>query len=169
MFLFPHKGVRNDRAKSRARGARMFWIRASRMPIVAHGQWPSPTPKIVELNRASEADLRLRSARGWILRLAACSQGLSLAPTRPRPCELSPGHALGPSARRAGVCLRPTARISDPRTCPRGPTSLRPPHPAATFRRRSRRAPHRSGMAATILVLQRRSRTKSERPTSYFF
>ena len=43
--------------------------------FAAHGQWPSPTPKIVELNRAVEADLRLRSARGWILRLAACPRG----------------------------------------------------------------------------------------------
>ena len=64
---------------------------ARRFP--AHGQWPSPTPKIVELNRALEADLRLRSAREWTLRLAACP-GLSLAPTRPRSCELSPGHAF---------------------------------------------------------------------------
>ena len=43
---------------------------------------------------------------------AACcmSQGLSLAPTRPRSCELSPGHALGPSARLAGVCPRPLSK-----------------------------------------------------------
>ena len=43
---------------------------------------------------------------------AACcmSQGLSLAPTRPRSCELSPGHALGPSARVAGVCPCPLSR-----------------------------------------------------------
>ena len=47
--------------------------------------------------------------------------------------------------------------------------SLRPPHPAATYRRRSRRAPHRSGTAAMILVLPFRSRTKRElRPTHSF-
>ena len=40
------------------------------------------------------------------------SQGLSLAPTRPRSCELSPGHALGPSARCAGVCPCPLSRGS---------------------------------------------------------
>ena len=65
---------------------------------------------------------------------AACcmSQGLSLAPTRPRSCELSPGHALGPSARLAGVCPRPPSRISDPQRV-RGPASWRPPHPAPRF------------------------------------
>ena len=48
---------------------------------------------------------------------AACcmSQGLSLALTRPRSCELSPGHALGPSARVAGVCP-PSARFKDLRS-----------------------------------------------------
>ena len=43
--------------------------------FAAHERWSSPTPKIVEPNRASEADLRLRSAREWILRLAACPRG----------------------------------------------------------------------------------------------
>ena len=55
-------------------------------------------------DRALEAVFRLRSARGWILRLAALSQGLSLASTSPRSCGLPPGQALGPSARVTGVC-----------------------------------------------------------------
>ena len=50
----------------------------------------------------------------------------------PRSCELSPGHALGPSARRAGVCPRP---FEDPRSS----TAVRVrhrsghPHPAPRF------------------------------------
>jgi hypothetical protein len=80
----PRRGVRNDRAFHRARGARMCWMRAARMPSLAHGQWPNSTPKIVELNRASEADLRLRSAREWILRLAASLTG-NCRLRRPRP------------------------------------------------------------------------------------
>jgi hypothetical protein len=64
-----------------------------------------PTPKIVELNRASEADRRLRSARAWTLRLAASLTG-NCRLRRPRPDRAScRGHALGPSARRVGVNL----------------------------------------------------------------
>ena len=75
--------------KSRARGARMCWHAGSpHAAFAAHGQWPSPTPKIVELNRASEADLRLRSARGWILRLAASLTG-NCRLRRPRPDRAS--------------------------------------------------------------------------------
>ena len=83
------RGVRNDRAFHRARGARMCWHTGSpHAAFAAHGQWPSPTPKIVELNRASEADLRLRSARGWILRLAASLTG-NCRLRRPRPDRTS--------------------------------------------------------------------------------
>src|SRR5262245_8985453 len=60
---------------------------------------------IAELNRASEADLRLRSARGWTLRLAASLTGKFACVVPPGPHELSRGHALGPSARRVGVNL----------------------------------------------------------------
>ena len=89
LFLFPRRGVRNDRAFHRARGARMCWHTGSpHAAFAAHGQWPSPTPKIVELNRASEADLRLRSARGWILRLAASLTG-NCRLRRPRPDRAS--------------------------------------------------------------------------------
>ncbi len=50
----------------------------------AHGRWSNPTSKIVELNRASDADRRLRSARGWICRLAASLTG-NCRLRRPRP------------------------------------------------------------------------------------
>ncbi len=114
---FPRRSVRNDRAKSRARGARMVWMRASRMPSVAHGQWPSPTPKIVELNRASEADLRLRSARGWIFRLAACPRGCHWRRRAPVRASCRPDMHLGrPPV--APASAPSAARIRNPRTCP---------------------------------------------------
>ena len=120
---FPRRGVRNDRAFHRARGARMVSAGSPHAAFAAHEQWSSPTPKIVELNRASEA----ASTPAFRTRMdfAACcmSQGLSLAPTRPRSCELSPGHALGPSARLAGVCPCPLSRISDPQLRLKGPAS----------------------------------------------
>src|SRR5262245_66609842 len=47
----------------------------------AHGQWSSSSLK---LNRATDVDLRLRSARGWILRLAASLTG-NCRLRRPRP------------------------------------------------------------------------------------
>ena len=80
---------------------------------------------------------------------AACcmSQGLSLAPTRPRSCELSPGHALGPSARLAGVCpLSRALRISDPASVSRSGIVAATASRSAC-RRRSPRAPYRDGMA----------------------
>jgi len=145
---FSPRGVRNDRAFHRARGARMLLMRASRMPLSAHGQWSSPTPKIVELNRASDADLRLRSARAWIFRLAASLTG-NCRLRRPRPdrtnCRTGM-HLDRPPVASASISC-PTA---DPRLSPvilpsvptmsvtvvssqhSGPTSQRPPHPAAT-------------------------------------
>ena len=109
----------------RAHGFRVLW---------AHGKTNS-------LGSGSSPAFRTR------MDFAACcmSQGLSLALTRPRSCELSPGHALGPSARRAGVCPRPP-RGSSPRHG-QGRHRSGHPHPVATSRRRSRRAPYRSGMA----------------------
>src|SRR3954462_13170190 len=66
---------------------------------------------------ASEAAFRLRSAHGWICRLAEMSQGWLLPPASPRSCELSPGHSLEPSARFAVVCpvrFRKDPRSADP-------------------------------------------------------
>jgi hypothetical protein len=107
--------VRNDRAFHRARGAMCEHMAPC---AEAHG-------KQTASEAAHTPAFRTR------MDFAACcmSRGLSLAPTRPRSCELSPGHALGPSARVAGVCphpLRPYFQISSVR----GATSWRPPHPA---------------------------------------
>ena len=143
-FPFSPKGVRNDRAKSRARGARMVCMRASRMPSVAHGQWPSPTPKIVELNRASEADLRLRSAREWICRLAACPRGCHWRRRAPVRASCRPDMHLGrPPV--APASAPSAARIRNPRTCP-GPGIVAATASRSAFRRRSPRAPYRCGM-----------------------
>ena len=46
------------------------------------------------LRTATEAVFRLRSARGWILRLAALSQGPSLSPTRPVRANCCPDRHL---------------------------------------------------------------------------
>ena len=84
---------------------------------VAHGHWSSPTPKIVELNRASEADLRLRSARGWIFRLAACPRGCHWRRRAPVRASCRPDMHLGrPPVLPASAPS--AARISDPHTCP---------------------------------------------------
>ena len=79
---------------------------------------------------------------------AACcmSQGLSLAPTRPRSCELSPGHALGPSARLAGVCPSPPRGSAIPQAS-QGSGIVAATASRSAFRRRSPRAPYRDGMA----------------------
>ena len=63
---------------------------------------PNAEDRWAEPGRGSRSSPAFRTR----MDLSACcmSQGLSLAPTRPRSCELSPGHALGPSARCAGVC-----------------------------------------------------------------
>ena len=134
----------------RAHGLRVLW---------AHGKTNS-------LGSGSTPAFRTR------MDFAACcmSQGLSLAPTRPRSCELSPGHALGPSARVAGVCP-PSARFKDLRSTK---ASFRVrhrsghPHPVATSRRQSRRAPHRSGMADRIPDAPAKSTPQDQSPTTIF-
>ena len=121
---FPRRGVRNDRAFHRARGARMVWDAGSPHAVfaTAPGQWPSPTPKIVGLNRASEADLRLRSARGWILRLAACPRGCRWRRRAPVRASCRPDmHLDRPPVLPASVPVR-FLRIGDPH-CVQGPAS----------------------------------------------
>ena len=122
----PRRGVRNDRAFHRARGARMCWHAGSpHAACAAHGQWSSPTPKIVELNRASEADLRLRSARGWIFRLAACPRGCRWRRRAPVRASCRPDmHLDRPPVLPASVPVR-FLGICDPH-CVQGPASLRP-------------------------------------------
>ena len=114
----PRRGVRNDRAFHRARGARMCWHTGSpHAAFAAHERWPSPTPKIVELNRASEADPRLRSAREWTLRLAACPRGCHWRRRAPVRASCRPDMHLGrPPV--APASAPSAARIRDPRTCP---------------------------------------------------
>ena len=81
--------------------------------FAAHGQWSSPTPKIVELNRASEADPRLRSAREWTLRLAACPRGCHWRRRAPVRASCRPDmHLDRPPVVPASVPVR--SRISDP-------------------------------------------------------
>ena len=92
LFVFlARRGVRNDRAFHRARGAMCREAHGNRVQK-AHGKH----------SHGSSTTPAFRTRMDF----AACcmSQGASLAPTRPRSCELSPGHALGPSARFAGVC-----------------------------------------------------------------
>jgi hypothetical protein len=86
--------------------------------------------------------------------LSACwmSQGWLFLPASPRSCELSPGHALEPSARYAGVCP-----VRDRRTnlSPRhvlGPTSLRTSASRSTPRRPSLRAPYRYGTGKQVFL-----------------
>jgi hypothetical protein len=99
------EGVRNDRAFHRARGARMVWMRAARMPLARHtGGGPASAAKIA------------KSRTGPRKQIVACVPhanglcGLLHVPRNcrfcrhvPGSCGLPPGHALGPSARRAGV------------------------------------------------------------------
>ena len=125
--VLPTRGVRNDRAFHRARGAMCEHMApCARKAHGKHSHGSGSTPAF-----------RTR------MDFAACcmSQGLSLAPTRPRSCELSPGHALGPSARRAGVCPRP---FEDPRSSTRSG----------------------SGIVAAIRIPLRVSKTIATRPSS---
>ena len=70
----PHRLIRAPACRSRNRhtGSRMH-----RLSPGQHAGWPS-----VATGPATEAVFRLRSARGWTLRFAACPQELSLLSTR---------------------------------------------------------------------------------------
>src|SRR5262245_26465568 len=96
---------------------------------------------------------------------AACcitDRELSLAPTPPGPCELSHGHALGPSARRVGVNLLPTCGSP---TFARNPQASRPDIVAATASRSAQRDVRETPLPserdrAMIVVLGGRSTAK---------
>jgi hypothetical protein len=107
MFLHSPKG-RAERQGVSPRPRRPHVVDAGipHAAFAAHGRWSSPTPKIVELNRASDADLRLRSARGWIFRLAA-----SL--TRKFACA-DPARTARTVARACTWTVRPTRRRQSP-------------------------------------------------------
>ena len=131
----PRRSVRNDWARSRARGARMVCIRASRMPLrngtraVVQPIRRRPSGLNLSLGRRSSPALRTR------MDFAACcitDRELSLSPTPPGPHELSRGHALGPSARLAGVNRLSTCGSP---TLARNPQSFRPDIVAATASR----------------------------------
>jgi hypothetical protein len=114
LFLLPRGACGTTGRFTAPAAPALFWMRASRMPSVAHGRWSSSTPKIVELNLS----LGRRSSPAFRTRMdfSACcitDRELSLMPTPPGPCELSHGHALGPSARRVGVNLLSAHRIPD--------------------------------------------------------
>ena len=134
LFLLPRRGVRNDRAFHRARGARMCWMRASRMPFARHtGSGPAHRRRAYELNRASEAALRLRSAREWTLRLAASLTG-NCRLRRPRPDRASCRtgmHLDRPPVASASISCPP----ADPGFTIRNPQAFRPDIAAATASR----------------------------------
>jgi hypothetical protein len=84
---FPNRGVRNALAKSRFRG-RPLARRASRTPL----EKDSGTRAVAQLRRARIASaepgprkqsFRLRSARGWICRLAGCPRVYGFCPLPP--------------------------------------------------------------------------------------
>jgi hypothetical protein len=119
LFLLSPRGVRNDRAFHRARGAMCGHMASC---AEAHATTNS-------LGRRSSPAFRTR------MDFSACcitDRELSLAPTPPGPCELSHGHALGPSARRVGVNLLSTCGSP---TFVRNPQASRPDIVAATASR----------------------------------
>jgi hypothetical protein len=114
---FPYPLPQKERAErlgeDRARGARMPTGSPHADFLGQHTSGgPTATARSSQPNRAEEADTS--PAFRTRMDFAACSmsQGWSLPPTSPRSCELSPGHALGPSARYAGVSPGP---LEDPK------------------------------------------------------
>ena len=133
-------------AKNRFRG-RPLARRASRTPfekLTAHGQWFSPTCEDVRAEPGPRTQFLtcVPHTDGFIGLLDVPGFG-ACAPS-PRSCELSPGHALEPSAPSAGVCpvrLHGSQTLKDVR----GPTTLRTSVSRSTPRRRPLRAPYRYG------------------------
>ena len=130
----PLRGVRNDWARIRARGARMGCGQpACRFRIGTR----AVVQPIAGLNRATGEALRQRSARGWILRLAACPQELSLLPTR--------AWFVRAAARTCTWTVRPTLRRACARRRGCAPAFNRP---ISTAPGRSIRNPRPSGPAS---------------------
>jgi hypothetical protein len=152
LFLLPRRGVRNDWAESRARGVRMFLMHTDIPPAVnakrPAGGGSTHRRRTMKKNRGH----RSRSSPAFRTRMdfAACclSQEASLVPTLSRSCELSPGHALGPSARVAGVSPCHRSGSSMIPKAARGSGIVAATATRSTTRRRSRRAPDRSGMGS---------------------
>jgi hypothetical protein len=120
-------------------------------------------------NRASEADPRLRSAREWTLRLAACPRGVTYADVTPfeRAVARTCTWTVRPACRR----LSPSARfkgVFHPHASSRAGIVAAIRTPLPRNEERSRRAPWWSGMGGTIIVLARKARTKKEQSPTIF-
>ena len=112
-IALPLKGRAERLAFHRARGARSAGTQPAHLAPCAYS---TGQPLLVRANGGATFPFRLRKAARPGSRYFACvphamdfaaccmSQEASLLPTRSRSCELSPGHALGPSARVAGIC-----------------------------------------------------------------
>jgi hypothetical protein len=164
LFLVP-VGACGTTGRETAPAAPVLKIRASRV-FAAHGQWSS---SLLAEPAADEA-LRQRSARGWVFQFAPCPKGVTVADADPL-CKLLPGHALGPPVRFTVVCprqprdLRSVLGTWDPSAFGAGIVAAH--RIPLRERRRSRRAPHRSGMDVMCMFLrlpsicQRRNYVKS--------
>jgi hypothetical protein len=115
---FRPKGRAERLAKSRFRG-RPLAKRASRLPFEkSNGTRAVARPQRV---RAPKPNRGLGSSFSPAFRtrmdLSACwmSQGWLFLPASPRSCELSPGHALEPSARYTVVCPGRSGKKASPR------------------------------------------------------
>ena len=104
-----------------------------------------------------ESSPRLRSAREWILRLAACPRGRHWRRRAPVRASCRPDMHLDRSpVLPASVPVR--SRISDPQRG-QGPASCGHPHPAPRFEDdRTRPSPERDGIT---IIIQETSRQKS--------
>ena len=123
LFLFPRRGVRNDRAFHRARGA---------MCREAHGN------RVLEAHGKQQPRKQQYACVPHAVDFAACcitDRELSLAPTPPGPRELSTGMHLDrpPVASASLSCPTADPRLSSVIRRHSGPTSQRPPHPAPRF------------------------------------
>ena len=125
---FPRRGVRNDRAFHRARGA--TWVTT----------W-HPCAESTRQTTASDAGRRLRSAREWILRLAACPRRRRFRRRFPVRANCRPDMHLGRPPVLPASVPSSAFRISDPDSSSR--VRHRGGHriPLSTSRRRPRRAP----------------------------
>ena len=131
------KGVRNDRAKNRARGARMFWHAGSPHAVSRRHTGSGPAQQDLELNRALEAVLRLRSARDGFFGLLHVPRGRHWRRLRPvrascrpditwtvRPCcrrlflPSSGPYLLASKDRHRGEPPHPAPRIEDGSNAP---------------------------------------------------
>ena len=104
---FAPKGRAERLGESRARGARMCKHASIPPALSAGGRWFGSSSKNDQQNRASEAGLRLRSARGWVnglLHRPLGFTGVTVADAASS-CELSHGMHLSRPLVSPAVCL----------------------------------------------------------------